>query len=211
MKALTAWLAASQDYFQHLGPLGLVAFAGCMILAGLASLPLSPFGITAGIIFGFGPGFLAVQLGTTISAAVNFVVSRYLLRGFVQRKLAGHAKFRAIDAAVGREGWKIVALMRFVPMPFGLVNYLFGLTAVPLVPYILATAFPIVLSNLFFVWVGTTANAGIEAMNGVGRQRHPLEFVMMGVGVLAAFGAMAFVTRVARQAIAKTDESLAAK
>lgn len=211
MKQLTEWLASSQEFFHGLGAFGIFAYALTMTLAGLASLPLSPLAITGGLVFGFGKGFLTVQLGTALSAAVNFLVSRHLARGYVQAKLAGHAKFKAIDSAVGREGWKIVAILRFVPMPFGLVNYAFGLTAVRFWPYLVATFFPIILGNAFFVWMGTTAEAGISAATGVGRQRHPLEFGMMGLGVLAAFTAMVVVTRIARQAVAQRDETLLAK
>jgi uncharacterized membrane protein YdjX (TVP38/TMEM64 family) len=211
MKLLTSWLASSQDFFHSLGPLGFLVFAAAMAVCGLASVPLSPFAITAGLLFGFGEGFVTVQLGTTLSAAVNFLISRHVARGFVQQKLATHPKFVAIDSAVGREGWKIVALLRFVPMPFGLVNYAFGLTAVPFFSYLLASFFPIILGNVFFVWMGTTAQAGLEAATGAGRQRHPLEIAMMGLGVLAAFTAMVVVTRIARQAVAQRDETLAAE
>ncbi|MEQ1861561.1 MAG: VTT domain-containing protein [Chthoniobacteraceae bacterium] len=209
MKLLTDWLASSQDYFQNLGWIGVVAFAAMMALAGMAAVPMSPFAITAALCFGFGRGFVAVQLGTMLSAAVNFLVSRHLARARVQKRLAANGKFRAIDAAVGREGWKIVALIRFVPLPFGMVNYAFGLTAVRFWPYILATAVPILLPNAFFVWLGTTAQIGLEVATGTGRQRHPLEIGMMGLGVLAALAVLTYVTKIARRAIAQRDETLA--
>jgi len=210
MKLLTGWLFSSQEFFHNLGWLGMLAYAGAMGLAGLASVPLSPFAITAGLVFGFGKGLLTVQAGTVLSAALNFLVSRHVARGFVQRKLAGHPKFRAIDIAVGREGWKIVALMRFVPMPFGLMNYLFGLTAIPFWPYLVATAFPIILGNVLFVWSGATAaEAGLAAASGQAQAAHPLKIAMMVLGILAAFAATTYVARIARKAVAQRDETLA--
>ncbi len=208
MKLLTAWLASSQEFFHQLGWLGVVAFAVTMAVAGLAAVPLSPFAITAGLVFGFGRGLLAVQLGTMLSSALNFLISRHFARRFVQQRLATHPKFRSIDGAVGREGWKIVAMMRFVPVPFGLLNYLLGLTAIGFWPYLIATALPIILGNSFFVWIGTTANAGLEAATGAGRPRHPIEVAMMVLGMLAAFAALTYVTKIARQAISQRDETL---
>lgn len=208
MKLLVAWLESSQAYFHQLGWIGVFAFAATMALAGVAAVPLSPFAITAGLVFGFGRGLLAVQLGTMASAAVNYLIARYFARSLVQRRLATHPKFRAIDAAVGREGWKIVALIRFVPLPFGMMNYAFGLTAIRFWPYLIATSFPIVLGNVLFVWAGTTAQAGLAAVTGAGRPRHPLEIAMMGLGVLAAFAATTFVTKIARQAVSQRDETL---
>ena len=186
----------------------MLAFALTMAVAGLASIPLSPFAITAGLIFGFGRGLLTVQLGTLLCAALNFLISRHVARDFVQRKLATHPKFRAIDAAVGREGWKIVALMRFVPMPFGLMNYAFGLTCIPFWPYVIATAFPIVLNNVIFVWSGTAAKEGLAAASGATDAAHPIKIAMMVLGILAAFAAMTYVTKIARQAVAQRDETL---
>jgi uncharacterized membrane protein YdjX (TVP38/TMEM64 family) len=211
MKFVTEWLASSQEFFQHLGWLGMVLFAISMTFAGLVALPMSPFAITAGLIFGFGRGLLVVQCGTMLSAAVNFFISRHLARRFVQKKLATHPKFRAIDSAVGREGWKIVALLRFVPLPFGLMNYSLGLTAIPFWPYLLASSGPIILGNSFFVWVGATTHAGLEAASGAGRPHHPMEIALMVLGVLGAFGALTFVTKIARQAIARQDETLTAE
>jgi len=211
MRAITVWLTSSQEFFQHLGWLGVLAYAVCMAIAGLFSSPLSPFAITAGMFFGFGRGFIAVQLGTMLSSAVNFLVARYIARDFVYRRLAAFPKFQAIDAAVGREGWKIVALIRFIPMPFGLANYAFGLTAVRFWPYVFATAFPIIIGNCFFVWVGVTTQAGIAATTGAGHQRHPMEWVMMGLAGVATLVAMVFVTRVAKKAVAQRDQSLVAE
>lgn len=211
MKFVTEWLASSQEFFQHLGWMGMLLFALSMAAAGLAAMPMSPFAITAGIIFGFGRGLLVVQLGTMLSATLNFLISRHLARGLVQKKLATHPKFRAIDSAVGREGWKIVALLRFVPIPFTLMNYSLGLTAIPFWSYLIASSAPIVLGNSFFVWVGTTTHAGLEAASGAGRPRHPIEIALMVLGGLAAFAALTFVTKIARQAIAQRDETLTAE
>src|SRR5690349_16838403 len=119
MKALTDWLASSEHYFDQLGWLGVLAFAGVMLLAGMASAPVSPFTIAAGAMFGLGRGLVATCIGTALSSTVNFLISRYVARGVVQRRLARDERFTLIDEAIGREGWKIIALLRFVPMPFG--------------------------------------------------------------------------------------------
>jgi uncharacterized membrane protein YdjX (TVP38/TMEM64 family) len=209
MQPLLDWLAASEQFFQNLGWLGLLAFGLLMTAAGIASLPLSPLAIAAGVMFGLGKGLLAVQLGTTLSAAVNFLISRHIARDLVARKISTHPKFRAVDAAVGREGWKIVAMLRLVPTPFGLLNYAFGLTAVRFVPYLLATAVTIIIPNTFFTWLGATAQAGLQAALGAGRPRHPMETVFMLIGLGAAFAVMFYTTKLARAAIARRDESLA--
>ena len=118
MNAFTRWLAESEQFFHQLGWSGVLVYALVIAVAGLVSAPLSPLAIGAGVLFGLGRGIVAIELGTTLSAALNFIISRYVARGFVHRRVMRDQRFRLIDEAIGREGWKIIALLRFVPMPF---------------------------------------------------------------------------------------------
>lgn len=53
---------------------------------------------------------------------------------------SGHPKFAAIDAAIGRDGFRVVALLRLSPLlPLAASNYLYGLTSVDLGSYVLAS------------------------------------------------------------------------
>ena len=203
MSAFTQSLTSSQDYFLQLGWLGILLYAGGVALAGLVCAPLSPLAVAGGMMFGFGRGFVAITLGTALSAAGNFLVARYLLRGPIARRLEKNEKFRLIDAAIGREGAKIVALLRFVPMPFGGANYAYGLTAIPLGPYLLATMVAIVPANAFLTWVGVTAHEGVAAATGAGHARNPGEYVFLGLGLVAAYFALRQITKIARTALAK--------
>lgn len=203
MRLLTDWLTSSEQYFQQLGWIGVLLFAVVMAIAALGMAPLSVFAIAAGIIFGSWKGFLAVELGTALSASLNFLLARYVLRAPIHRRMEKNPKFRAIDTAIGREGWKLVALLRFVPMPFGLMNYLLGLTAIRFWPYFGASIGAIWVGNAVFAYLGATADEGLSAMTGRGRTPHPMEIALMVVGLIAAFCAMFYVTKVARAAVAR--------
>jgi uncharacterized membrane protein YdjX (TVP38/TMEM64 family) len=203
MRLLTDWLASSEQFFQQLGWMGVLLYALVMALVALGMAPLSIFAIAAGMIFGGWRGFVAVELGTVLSAAINFLLARYVARAPIQRRMEKNQKFRAIDAAIGREGWKLVALLRFVPMPFGLMNYLLGLTAIRFWPYLGASVGSIWVGNSVFAYLGATAHAGLAAVTGQGRPQHPMETVLMIVGLVAAFSAMLYVTKVARAAVAR--------
>ncbi|HEY3898451.1 MAG TPA: TVP38/TMEM64 family protein [Chthoniobacter sp.] len=193
------------DALQHLGWLGVLGYAVGLVVLQMALIPLSVFGVGAGAIFGFWKGVLAVTIGTNAGAAVNFLIARYVARGTVTRYLAHHEKFRLIDAAIGREGGKIVALLRLCPMPFGLCNYCYGLTAIPFWHYFWATFVSIIPANCFFVWLGSSAHAGLAVAAGGSHQRQPGEYVLMGVGVVAAYCALSYITRLAKAAISRTE------
>ena len=193
------------DTLQQWGWLGLLGYTGCLVLLQMVLIPLSVFGIAAGAIFGFWQGVLAITIATNAGAAVNFVIARYVARGAVSRYLAHHEKFRLIDAAIGREGGKIVALLRLCPMPFGLCNYCYGLTAIPFWKYFLATFLAIIPANCFFVWLGSSAHAGLQEATGATHARHPGEYVLMGVGLVAAYCALSYITKLAKAAISRGE------
>ena len=205
MATFLKWLTASQTEFQGLGWGGVLAYAGVIVVVQFCLAPLSPVAIAGGFIFGLGRGYVAITIGTAVGAALNFLLARYLARGFIARRLAQSGKYRLIDRAIGREGWKIIALLRFCPIPFGFANFAYGLTAIPFWPYFLATVVAIIPGNIFFVWLGATAHAGVEALVGAGRPRHPLEYVLMIAGLIAAFAAMTYISKVARAAL--TEQS----
>jgi uncharacterized membrane protein YdjX (TVP38/TMEM64 family) len=205
MQRLLEWLAASQHYFQELGWIGIAAYALVIVIAQMLLVPLSPFAFAAGVFFGFGGGFAAVTLGTGMGAAVNFLISRHVARAALTQRLGPNEKFRIIDAAIAREGWKIVALLRFCPLPYGLANYCYGLTAIRFWPYWIATLLAIIPVNMVLPWIGATAQEGLGALTGQGRARQPIEYVLLGVGIVAAMGALVYVGKVASAALAKGE------
>ena len=209
MHRLTDLLLASHDKFQQFGWLGVLAYAGAIVLLQMVIIPLAPVAVGAGGVFGFWKGFIAITLGTNGGAAVNFLISRHLARNAVQRWLGHHEKFRLIDSAVGREGWKIIALLRLCPIPFGLANYAYGLTAIGFWPYFLATFFAIIPANCFFVWLGTSAHHGLAAAAGAEQAKHPGEYVFLAVGLIAVFFVLRHITKLAKAAVAKADQPAA--
>ena len=205
MSSLLHWLTSSQDYFLQHGWFGVLMFAGGIALAQMFIAPMSPVAVAAGFGFGFGRGWVAITIGTGVGAAVNFLVSRYLVRGSLARRLEKNEKFCLIDAAIAREGWKIVMLLRFVPMPFGLANYAYGLTAIRFWPYLIASVIAILPANAFVVYLGHTAHAGLAVASGAERPRHPGEYVLLCVGIVAAFFALRHISRIARAAVAQAQ------
>jgi uncharacterized membrane protein YdjX (TVP38/TMEM64 family) len=116
-------------------------------------LPGLPITLVGGVLFGPVWGVVYVIFGSTAGATVAFLVARYLARDWVATKLQG-TKLMTLDEKVAREGWEIVAFTRIVPIfPFFLINYAFGLTRVPLLPYVLATFFgmlPVTIAYVYF-------------------------------------------------------------
>jgi uncharacterized membrane protein YdjX (TVP38/TMEM64 family) len=199
MQAAMDWIAAS-------GWTGRLAFVGLYVLACVLFLPGSILTLGAGAAFGLGWGFGLVSLASTLGATASFLLGRTVARSFVQRKVAADPRFTAIDAAVAREGWKIVGLARLSPVfPFNLLNYGLGLTSVGLRDYVLASWIGMMPGTLLYVYLGSLAGG---LASGAARQRGLLEWALYGAGLLATVLVSALVTRIAQRAL---KQSLPAK
>jgi uncharacterized membrane protein YdjX (TVP38/TMEM64 family) len=193
-------LRRSLDWIRALGPLGPVLFVLIYVVASVLFVPASILTLGAGWAFGVLRGSLYVTVGATFGATAAFLVARYLLRDWVARRIEGNPKFAAIDDAVGREGGKIVLLTRLSPIfPFNLLNYGFGITKVSLRSYFLASAVGMIPGTLTYVYVGSIL--GNLATAGKDRQRSPVEWGLLIVGLLATIAVTLFITRLARKAL----------
>jgi uncharacterized membrane protein YdjX (TVP38/TMEM64 family) len=116
-------------------------------------MPVTPLVLAGGVLFGPFWGEIYVLIGATAGATLSFLVGRYLAREWVAGKLAA-ARLMALDEKVARQGWKIVALSRVIPiLPFPLVNSAFGLTRVSLTSFAVATffgLFPVTMAYVYF-------------------------------------------------------------
>jgi uncharacterized membrane protein YdjX (TVP38/TMEM64 family) len=188
-------------WVQTVGPWGAVILVAAYIPAALLFVPGSLLTLGAGFVFGVGLGTVAVSLGSTLGAAAAFLLGRTFARHAIEAKVAGNARFHALDQAVKREGFKIVLLMRLSPVfPFNLLNYAFGLTQVSFRDYILASWIGMLPGTLMYVYLGSAAQnlAALstgQATGGAGRQ------VLFGLGLLATIVVTVFVTRLARKAL----------
>jgi len=164
-------------------------------------LPGSILTLGGGAVFGVVWGSVYVSIASTFGATLAFLVGRYVARDWVNSKIQSNEKFKAVDRAVAREGWKIVFLTRLSPIfPFNLLNYAFGVTPVSLRDYFFASWIGMLPGTILYVYLGSLA--GDLARLGAGeRARTPMEWALYVVGLVATIGVTVYVTRVARQAI----------
>lgn len=195
-----------QDVFQNLlerieqmGAAGPLLFIGLYVVACVLFIPGSALTLGAGAIFGVVKGSIVVSIASTLGATAAFLVGRYLARDWVARKIDRNEKFKAIDQAVAREGWKIVGLTRLSPVfPFTLLNYAYGLTRVSLRDYVLASWIGMLPGTIMYVYLGSLARLGIEANRAGGAQT-----ALKLAGLAATIAVTVYITRIARRALEK--------
>jgi len=120
----------------------------------IAPVPRTVFTLSAGLLFGPAAGVVVAIAATTVSAVLALLLVRALGRAAVQARLT-HPAVQAIDARLARRGWLAVGSLRLIaPAPFALVNYCAGLSAVRLLPYIVATVVGILPGTIGVVLLG---------------------------------------------------------
>jgi uncharacterized membrane protein YdjX (TVP38/TMEM64 family) len=183
--------------------LGVLLLALFLAIGSLLFMPASPFVIAGSAVFGFPLGVAAGFTGLALGAAAGFCLSRWFLRKEISAQYRKHATFRAIDIAIEKEGWKIVILLRLCPIPFGLANYLYGLTAVRFHAYLIATMLGSLPGLLLFSQLGTAGKAGLDAIASGHLGHSTGELIFLGISVAATVCAIVLIPLFARKAVAK--------
>ncbi len=194
-------LTQSLDRIDGMGWAGMGLFIAVYVAACIFLLPASVLSLGAGAIYGVAVGTALVSVSATLGASAAFLAGRYLARNWIMKRIEGNPVFRAIDESIAAEGWKIVALTRLSPaIPFNLLNYGLGLTRVAFGHYVLASWFFMFPGILLYVYIGGIAGDLVQS-GGEARQRGPLEWTMLGIGLAATAAVTALLTRIARNAL----------
>ena len=198
------WIEALKAYGKAQGAAGAVVFGLVYVAASLVpGGPAALLTLAAGAVYGVAAGTALVSVASVTAATLAFLLARGALRDRVQRMAGGNAKFEGLNRAIAKEGTKIVALVRLSPaFPFTIVNYLFGLTPVPLAAYVLSSWIAMLPGTLAYVYFGS-------ALGAVTGDATPLEKgIRIALGI-AAVVATVLIARIAARAIrsAGVDET----
>ena len=195
------WLEELNLCVAEMGPQGMVVYGGVYVIATVLFLPGSVLTIGAGFLFGVVNGTIVVSTGSTVGATLAFLISRYVARDWVAKKAASSARFEAIDRAIGIQGWKIVGLLRLSPaIPFNLSNYLYGLTSVRFMPYVISSWLGMIPGTVMYVYLGTVSKAGLDAAAGA-TERTWQQDALLSVGLVATIAITLLITHIARKVL----------
>ena len=213
---LTEFVQYFSAVVDDLGPAGYLAYG--LVYAGLEVLavPAIPLTMTAGVVFGVGPGTAVVSAAATAAATASFLIARYAARDRVQAYAAKSPRFAAVDRAIGRDGLRVVTLLRLSPLlPLAASSYLYGLTSVELGPYVLGSWLGMLPGTVAYVAAGSYGRAllGVEgggegAAAAMGPAVQPWQ-VALGLALSAA--SLAYVGRLATKALEEATEEIAAE
>ena len=196
------WIRSFIGWVQQLGPSGVIVFIAAYALATVLFLPGWIFTVGAGLVYGIVGGTLVALGGAIIGATLAFLIARYLLRKNIEEFANKNPRFKAIDDAVGKNGWKIIGLLRLSPLiPFNLSNYFYGITSVSFAAYVAVSAVGMIPGTLLYAYLGAIGKAGIA---GEKTQHSTAQYVLLGVGLIATIAVTILVSRIAKNALKKS-------
>lgn len=180
LESLKAQQASLHAYYQ-LNPVFVCGiFALLYIVATALSFPgATILTLAGGAIFGVGLGTVLISFASTIGATLAFLISRFLLRDFVQNKFQD--KFTNFNRGFEKDGAFYLFTLRLAPVfPFFIINLLMGLTPIRTWTYFFISQIGMLPGTVVYVNAGTQL-AQINSIKGILSSELIVSFVLIGV------------------------------
>jgi len=177
----------SLDFFQNLykqEPLltAAVYFVVYVIATSLSFPGAALLTIIGGMIFGLWVGLLLVSFASSLGATLAFLVSRFLLRDWVQSKFANY--LGAVNKGIEKDGAFYLFSLRLIPVvPFWVINLIMGITPMKAVVFYLVSQVGMLAGTAVYVNAGAELGA-VEEFSTAGILSLPL---LLSFALLAIF------------------------
>ncbi len=149
--------------------------------------------LAAGAIFGLVTGSILVSFASSIGATLAFLLSRFLLREYVEKKFSG--TLEKINAGVEKEGGYYLFSLRLVPLfPFFAINLVMGLTRLRASTFYWVSQLGMLAGTVVYVNAGTQLGR-IESTDDILSPRLIGSFLLLGLFPLIAKKSLEFVRR----------------
>jgi uncharacterized membrane protein YdjX (TVP38/TMEM64 family) len=127
-----------RDWATSVGPWFPLAFLAAHIVVTVFPFPRTAFTLAAGLLFGPVLGVTLAVAASTASALIALVLVR--AAGWQLSRLVRHQAVETLDTRLRNRGWIAVMSLRLIPaVPFSVLNYAVGASAIRVLPYTLAT------------------------------------------------------------------------
>jgi uncharacterized membrane protein YdjX (TVP38/TMEM64 family) len=150
------------------------------VLTTSLSLPgASPLGLAGGAVFGFWTATLVVSFASTIGATLACLVSRFLLRDWIQSRFGD--RIARVNEGIEKEGAFYLFTLRLIPaFPFWMINLAMGLTKMSLFKFYWVSQIGMLPGTMVFVNAGKEL-AKIESLKGIFSPSLIISFALIGI------------------------------
>ncbi|MGB1580448.1 MAG: FAD-dependent oxidoreductase [Nevskiales bacterium] len=172
--------AAIMDFYTANRALTVGAFFAVYVAVTGLSLPgAAVMTLAAGALFGLLWGVVIVSFASTIGATTAFLVSRFILREWVQKKFAD--RLRPFNRGVEKDGAFYLFALRLVPaVPFFVINLVMGLTPIKTLVFYAVSQVGMLPGTVVYVFAGTRI-AEIDSLGGIFSADIIAAFVLLAI------------------------------
>lgn len=204
-------LAGIEAWISSLGPWSVAAFIVLFVAATSLFLPESVLSIMAGALFGLGWGTAAVVAGTLLASALQYFLSRWLLRARILRFLAGKPSLSALHRSVRSDTFRLQALLRLTPMNPATVSYLLGAAGVRFSGFMVAclALIPTLFIEVYLGYAGTHVARMTSRDTSAAYLHDAAVFGGLTVMVIVAFMMSRMARKALLEAVSETDAETA--
>jgi len=174
-----------QDWYAD-NPLlaGAIYFAVYVAVTGLSVPGAAVMTLAGGALFGFWYALLLVSFGSSVGATLAFLVSRTLLRDWVQQRF--DRPLKSINEGFAKDGAFYLFTLRLVPLfPFFLINLLMGLLPISTWRYYWVSQLGMLPATAVYVNAGTQLGQ-LDSLAGIISPGLLGSFVLLGLFPLIA-------------------------
>ena len=171
-----------QQYYQQQPLIFALIYFVIYVLATSLSLPgAALLTIMGGMIFGLWVGVLLVSFASTLGATTAFLMSRFVLRDWVQAKFSNY--LTAVNAGVEKDGALYLFSLRLIPLfPFWIINLVMGLMPIKVRTYYWVSQLGMLAGTFVFVNAGASLGAIDELSTaGILTPKVLLSFALLAV------------------------------
>lgn len=169
---------------------GALLFVCAATFAAVLFVPGSVIIMSAGFVYGFPLGSLIGLVAISAGAWAAYLSGRLLVRDWAAAQISRRPRLHAIDRAVDQQALVLVALTRLsLIIPYNVLNYVFGATAVKTLPYVLGTTVGMIPATILYTYLGTLARDFGEIRSGqLGGDLPSGWLLLFGLLILAVAG-----------------------
>ncbi|QJB57613.1 TVP38/TMEM64 family protein [Pseudodesulfovibrio sp. zrk46] len=150
-----------------------------VVVTALALPAATVITLAGGALFGLVTGVVVVSFASTIGASVAFLMSRYLLRGWVQSRFSD--KLAKVNDGIEKDGAFYLFTLRLIPVfPFFVINTVIGLTSMHLKTYYWVSQLGMFPATVVYVNAGKELGE-LESLSGLLSPSLIISFAILGV------------------------------
>lgn len=121
-ESVFAWIAPLAEGWREVEYGWMILWAATFVVSFPPLIGYSSCVTLAGFVYGLPTGWLIAATATVVGSTASFVMSRYVLSGFVHRLIAHDRRFNALSLTLKYDGLKLLTMIRLCPLPYSLSN-----------------------------------------------------------------------------------------